>query len=64
MGGVMLTQEQQEASAGLIDTRTNCFALSVYVNVGSSTLTMYSLLDRTGNADQVVSRVRAYGLEN
>ena len=51
-----------------IDVRTDCFELSVIVNVGSSTLTMYSLLDRAGAASATnapaIIRARAYGLEN
>ena len=47
-----------------IDVKTSCFALSVIVDVGRSTLTMYSLLDRAAGANQIVPRVRAYGLEN
>jgi len=51
-----------------IDVRTDCFSLSVIVNVGSSTLTMYSLLDRAAAAATAsapaITRVRAYGLEN
>lgn len=46
-----------------IDVKTSCFALSVIVDVGRSTLTMYSLLDRAAGSNQIVPRVRAYGLE-
>lgn len=47
-----------------ISVRTDCFALSVTANVGSSTLTMYSLLDRASSTGQIIARVRAFGLEN
>ena len=58
-----LTQAEISAAEPYISAKTDCFELSVIVNVGSSTLTMYSLIDRTDPA-RIVSRVRAYGLEN
>ena len=43
--------------------KSNCFGLNVLVNVGSSVLSMYSLLDRSGSADEIVTRVRIFGLD-
>jgi general secretion pathway protein K len=43
--------------------KTNCFGLDVLVNVGSSVLSMYSLLDRSLGADKIVTRVRIFGLD-
>jgi len=43
--------------------KSNCFGLNVLVNVGSSVLSMYSLLDRSGSADEIVTRVRVFGLD-
>jgi len=42
---------------------TNCFEANVLVNIGSSVLSMYSLLDRSGGADQILVRSRTLGLE-
>ncbi|MGI9289651.1 MAG: type II secretion system minor pseudopilin GspK [Gammaproteobacteria bacterium] len=42
---------------------TNCMELYVTVNIGSSVLSMYSLLDRSGNDEDIVTRVRVYGLD-
>ena len=58
-----LTDDEIVAVEPYISARTECFELSVIVNVGSSTLTMYSLIDRL-DGTRIVSRVRAYGLEN
>ena len=40
-----------------------CFELNALVNVGSSVLSMYSLLDRSADADAIVTRVRIFGLD-
>jgi len=40
-----------------------CFELNALVNVGSSVLSMYSLLDRSANEDTIVTRVRIFGLD-
>ncbi len=61
---VGLPQDLGENAHNYISVRTECFALSVTANVGSSTLTMYSLLDRASTTGQIVARVRAFGLEN
>lgn len=61
---VSLPADLLTAAEPYISVTTNCFALSVNVNVGSSTLTMYSLIDRAATAGGIVARVRAYGLEN
>jgi general secretion pathway protein K len=42
---------------------TSCFELYVTVNIGSSVMSMYSLLDRSGGSEDIVTRVRAYGLD-
>ena len=51
-------------NSGYLSVKTNCLELYVTVKIGSSVLSMYSLLDRSssGNND-IVTRVRAYGLE-
>lgn len=41
----------------------NCFELRVFVNVGSTVLSMYSLLDRSGLGTQILTRQRTYGVE-
>jgi general secretion pathway protein K len=43
--------------------KSNCFGLNVLVNVGSSVLSMYSLLDRSASTDNIVTRVRIFGLD-
>jgi general secretion pathway protein K len=43
--------------------KSNCFGLNVLVNVGSSVLSMYSLLDRSASTDKIVTRVRIFGLD-
>jgi general secretion pathway protein K len=42
---------------------TSCFELYVTVSIGSSVMSMYSLLDRSGGSKDIVTRVRAYGLD-
>ncbi len=64
IGQVALPPDADTQALDYIDVKTGCFGLSVIVDVGSSTLTMYSLLDRAASLTQVVARVRAYGLEN
>jgi len=46
-----------------IDTKSSCFELKVYVDIGSSVLSMYSLLDRSGNGDAIATRIRSFGLD-
>jgi general secretion pathway protein K len=51
-------------SSNLVSVKTECLELYVTVEIGSSVLTMYSLLDRSSSGDSdIVTRVRAYGLE-
>jgi len=61
---VGLPEDLGAEAQNYISVRTECFALSVTANVGRSTLTMYSLLDRSSVTGQIVTRVRAFGLEN
>jgi len=46
-----------------ISLKTNCFEVNVLVNVGSSVLSMYSLLDRSQSSDVIITRLRTFGLE-
>jgi general secretion pathway protein K len=46
-----------------VDIKSDCFGVNVLVNVGSSVLSMYSLLDRSANGDQILVRKRTFGLE-
>lgn len=46
----------------LITVESNCITLNVTVSVGSSVLTMYSLLDRKTN-EAILVRTRAFGLD-
>lgn len=46
-----------------VDIKSSCFGLNVLVNVGSSVLSMYSLLDRSADTDSIVTRVRIFGLD-
>jgi general secretion pathway protein K len=46
-----------------VDIKSSCFEVNVLVNVGSSVLSMYSLLDRSANGDQILVRKRIFGLE-
>jgi len=41
---------------------TECFAARVSVNIGTFRMSMYSLLDRQGQVDNVVTRVRYFGI--
>jgi len=43
--------------------KSYCFELNALVNVGSSVLSMYSLLDRSASEDAIVTRVRIFGLD-
>lgn len=46
-----------------VSLNSNCFELRALVNVGSSVLSMYSLLDRSSLGGQIVTRMRTYGVE-
>ena len=46
-----------------VDIKSSCFGVNVLVNVGSSVLSMYSLLDRSAGGDQILTRSRTFGLE-
>ncbi len=48
--------------SGYMDIQSQCFQAAVTVELGSSRLTMYSLLDRTPEGDQIVSRSRSFGV--
>ena len=61
--GQGLEQDDFLAVTDYINARSDCFELSVIVNVGTSTLTMYSLIERDASGTPI-SRVRSYGLEN
>jgi general secretion pathway protein K len=51
-------------NSSYVAVKTDCLELYVTVNIGSSVLSMYSLLDRSSSGDSdIVTRVRAYGLE-
>lgn len=43
--------------------QSSCAVLRVNVIIGRQTLTMYSLLDRSGNNGSIITRVRAFGLD-
>jgi len=43
--------------------KSHCFVLNALVNVGSSVLSMYSLLDRSASEEDIVTRVRVFGLD-
>jgi general secretion pathway protein K len=43
--------------------QSSCAFLRVNVIIGRQTLTMYSLLDRSGNNGSIITRVRAFGLD-
>jgi len=45
------------------DIKSNCFVVNVTVSIGSSVMTMYSLLERSPSGDQVITRSRVFGLE-
>lgn len=49
-------------NAGYLDTKSSCFALTVYVNIGTTRLSMYSLLDRVDNDDLILTRYRRFGV--
>lgn len=46
-----------------ISLKSNCFEVNVLVNIGSSVLSMYSLLDRSKGSDAIITRFRTYGLD-
>jgi general secretion pathway protein K len=52
-----------EGLAQYATVSTDCLELNVTVSIGSSVLSMYSLLDRSGGDEDFVTRVRAYGLD-
>ncbi len=43
---------------------THCFGLTVYVTIGSSVLSMYSVLERMPASDDIFVRQRIFGIEN
>jgi len=54
-----------------ISTVTHCFSLTVHVAIGTSVLSMYSVIERPGQSgpsaqagDEVVVRQRVFGIEN
>ena len=46
-----------------ITLKSNCFVVNVRVNIGSSLLSMYSLLDRSKGSDAIITRYRTFGLD-
>jgi general secretion pathway protein K len=46
-----------------ISLKSSCFEVNVLVNIGSSVLSMYSLLDRSKGGDAIITRFRTFGLE-
>ncbi len=56
-------EDTRQRVGGYISVTSTCFRLSVIVDVGSTTLTMYSLLDRSATNAPLVVRARGYGLE-
>lgn len=46
-----------------IDIKSQCFETKVYVYIGGTIVSMYSLLDRSGSGDGITTRIRAFGLE-
>jgi general secretion pathway protein K len=51
-------------NSSYVSVKTDCLNLYVTVEIGSSVLSMYSLLDRSSSGyNDIVTRVRAYGLE-
>lgn len=46
-----------------VTLRSSCFETSILVNIGSTVLSMYSLLDRSTGPDTIVTRFRTFGLE-
>ncbi len=65
-GWETLSQVPQELTdrSNYITLKSECLRLNVTVNIGDSLLTMYSLLDRASSNKAIVSRVRAFGLDN
>jgi hypothetical protein len=46
-----------------VSLKSNCFEMQALVNIGSSVLSMYSLLDRSTGGDAIFTRFRTFGLE-
>lgn len=60
--------DQYDADAGaradtFATTQSACAILRVNVIIGRQTLTMYSLLDRSGTNGSIITRVRTFGLD-
>ena len=53
-------QALQDNEASL---KSSCFEINVLVNIGSTVLSMYSLLDRSTGGDAIITRFRTFGLE-
>ena len=49
-------------NGGYVSTQSECFQLSVTVEFGTSRLSMYSLIDRAGQVDQILTRLRGFGV--
>ncbi len=60
---IPLPEETRQRTQDYISAQSKCFRLSVIVDVGSTTLTMYSLLDRSVDNAPIIARTRGYGLE-
>jgi general secretion pathway protein K len=58
-----LSPDVRTEIAPFIQVGTKCVELNVTVTVGSSVITMYSLLDRRDGDDAIRTRVRAFGLD-
>jgi len=46
-----------------VTLKTSCFEMQALVNIGSSVLSMYSLLDRSNGPDSIITRYRTFGLD-
>jgi general secretion pathway protein K len=57
-----LLSNEANRAVSFATVESNCSILNVNVIIGSSTLTMYSLLDRASNGS-IYTRVRAFGLD-
>jgi type II secretory pathway component PulK len=54
---------QDVIGGGYADVKSQCFEVRVQVNIGSSVMSMYSLLDRSGPNGEIITRVRTFDIE-
>jgi general secretion pathway protein K len=61
---VQISQAELTPLQNYVSLVTHCFGLTVYVTIGNSVLSMYSVLERTGTGKDIYVRQRIFGIED